>query len=433
MNLFAERTPIEVAEDMVACCLADHRHIEECAAVCPGHAMPTTELRIVWTTMIEMSHEGKHVDWVTLPDQIKANDQIDDIGGLQYMTRLGMEATSTPTSAPAQVYARKVIDHHIRNTATNLVRMHVANDEKTIGGADWLAAMINDLEKVSSGASTVQVETIGDGLLAEVEAIVKHEPTRSVPCGIQALDDLTGGLDPELTIIFGHPGSGKSALCLNICTYLALRKRPVMYISLEDSNLVMRQRVLAMLSKVPLGRIRAHRGAPEDYEPLYAVPNRFGDMPFFLSHDPGANLDSICAEIRSANRRRGVELIVVDYLSCIRVGQKMDTLQHVEHCTKTIANASQAAGLPVLLVHHATKPRKDLPDSTWPKLRQGDMSYGGDRAARMVLGVEYPWKWTHGSEYGEDQMIVRVLKNNNGVSGKVVIDCNLACMRAGRK
>jgi replicative DNA helicase len=425
-------TPVETASEMIACCLADHRYIDECASICPGHAMPTTELRIIWSTMIEMAANGEHVDWVTLPERIKLNDQVDDIGGIGYLTRIGTAAQSMPTSALAQTYARRVIDHHIRTVAVNLVRLHVAKDETATGGADWLAAMIADLERVSTGASTVQTEKICDGMQKEVDAIIGHEPTAAVPTGIAPLDELTGGLDPELTIVFGHPGSGKSALCLNICTYMAIRKRPVLYISLEDSNRVMRQRVLSMLSKVDLQVIRSHRGYPDVYEPLQAVPRRFGEIPFFVVHDPGAGLDSICAEIRSARRRRGAELVVVDYLSCIRVGQRMDVLQHVEHCSKALANASQSADMPVLLVHHATKPRKDIPASAWQKLRQGDMSYGGDRAARMVLGVEYPHKWTHESDYGEHDMIIRILKNNNGVSGKVVVDCNLACMRVGR-
>jgi replicative DNA helicase len=80
---------------------------------------------------------------------------------------------------------------------------------------------------------------------------------RKVYSGYYGLDEMLGGFKPaELIILAARPSMGKTAFALNILKNMAVdQKKSVALFSLEMSSEQIADRILAMVSGIPMGKI----------------------------------------------------------------------------------------------------------------------------------------------------------------------------------
>jgi len=78
-------------------------------------------------------------------------------------------------------------------------------------------------------------EVLSDAEEAREEYQATGDPIRGVKTGIGRLDEITGGLQPGLTILSGGPGIGKTTLALQIGADAADEGVPVLYVTFENS------------------------------------------------------------------------------------------------------------------------------------------------------------------------------------------------------
>ncbi|HBB03784.1 TPA: hypothetical protein DCZ39_02655 [Patescibacteria group bacterium] len=80
---------------------------------------------------------------------------------------------------------------------------------------------------------------------------------RKVFSGYHGLDDMLGGFKPaELIILAARPSMGKTAFALNLLKNMAVdQKKSVALFSLEMSSEQIADRVLSMVSGIPMGKI----------------------------------------------------------------------------------------------------------------------------------------------------------------------------------
>lgn len=186
------------------------------------------------------------------------------------------------------------------------------------------------------------------------------DPPVPVPTQIESLDAcLGGGLRPGPHIVMGRPGSGKSALALQVAANVALMGGRVLYVSVEMTASQCAARVCSYLSaagaegmpEVRWGEWEA-MGAGGDPRGLQALARMRVLVPGFAVADGAgvSDLDAVRAIIRDAGEA-GASLVVVDYLQRIvprePTPNAYERLQTVVH---GITAAAKAARMPVILV-----------------------------------------------------------------------------------
>ena len=79
--------------------------------------------KLVFQAMINISERDEGIDALTLQDELKRNNQLDDIGGIAYVSELAM---STPTAVHITYYAnivkRKAILRNLIFTSQNIIQ-----------------------------------------------------------------------------------------------------------------------------------------------------------------------------------------------------------------------------------------------------------------------------------------------------------------------
>lgn len=249
--------------------------------------------------------------------------------------------------------------------------------------------------------------------------------------GYKAIDLLLHRLE-GLIILAARPGTGKTALAINIARNVAQQGKPVVFFSLEQTQDQIFERMLAAEAEVSLEDIRtgAFVASPTDVEKLNSARASLLEA---LNRIHVDERDAIpTSHISSVARQKRLEwgevgLIVVDYLHILRLNdkQKVDALGDA---TKELRALGKELGCPVLVLSQLSRQPETQTginsDGETQRVRRRpeltDLRSSGEieQSADVVMFL-YRESYYDQSGYvpDEDEIEVIVKKHRNGRTG----------------
>lgn len=226
-----------------------------------------------------------------------------------------------------------------------------------------------------------------------------------VPTGIEALDDLIGGMPINLNVWVGQPSVGKSALLGAVVdAQLDLGLRVGLF-GLEDGSRWVTKRLMARELGMPVRSV-GHAKRTE------AQLNRFADAGAAYTeklrrltvfrHD-SITIDELCRRAVSWKVHRAIDVLYVDHGGEIdHFSERIDEHRlRVGESYRRLRNLALRLQIPVVVLAHSARPLDD--EERPPRLIEIAESAYIERRARMVLGL-----WRKQAE--PDFMRVTVLK-----------------------
>lgn len=157
-----------------------------------------------------------------------------------------------------------------------------------------------------------------DEAVRSIEAASRREGPAGLPTGFAALDAALGGLEDETyNILAGRPGMGKSALAAQIAVNVAGLGIGVDVISLEMGAMQIARRSIAAEAGVPLARLRSGKLIGDDGDRIARARRKLGGLPLTIEDVAGLKLSQIAARARTAKRKHGLGLLVLDHLHIV--------------------------------------------------------------------------------------------------------------------
>ncbi len=265
--------------------------------------------RWIYDAMMEL----KVLDILTLSAELKKRKQLDEVGGMGYLTSL-VTACENTYNLPG--YIEIVKDMASRRRDIEIARMiHIGAHN---GGVDRAKAidMLTRNESVERGAVR-----IGEGLRVfteEVEERAKNpRDVWGISTGLPDLDNLTGGLHKQQTsMLVGAPGVGKTTLMLQIALKAALAGHPVAIYELEMDQENLIKRLMTMLMNVP-SRAMATGRMDDQWDKFYKGVETLDNLKLFINDNPVNNSMSIRADVSRMKSRHDIEFVALDYLNLL--------------------------------------------------------------------------------------------------------------------
>lgn len=405
-------------EQLIACALAYPDVILSCSSICLPEHMVAARNRVLWASIVSLATRRLTVDHASVWADVCARGLAAESGGLAHIS--GLPALAA-TSAHAETWARQISDAAtIRRVKAAAATIAASSDSES--AAEYAATAIATIVKAADCGSAPVIRHMMSGA-SEMMARIESGACAAQPTGIAEIDKLLGGgIHPEMIMIAARSGTGKSTLALNILLSMARMNLPVLYVSLEDSRDVVRQRLLSRETGVFLGKIRGRDLGPTDKRLMYDAIAELNALPLYTWHCPGIQVTDLVAGIRREQASRKYALIVVDYLK--RIGDKAnkEEFARMQAVCRTIADQAQESAVPIILIHHLRKPPRG--DERKPPTL-ADLLYAGADEARCVILCH----WCIENQF---VMQLEVAKNNNGPLGACEIQCDLRCMRVGQ-
>ena len=316
--------------------------------------------RIVFQAMLNISDREEVIDPVTLQDELKKNDQVDDIGGIAYVTELSM---ATPTAAHVTYYAkivkRKAILRNLISTSQRII-------QNAIEGSDDVTDILDDAESQIMGVSQDNAsggfKSIHDVLNTAMEEINSipddGNMVTGLPSGFSELDKMTTGFhDDELIILAARPGVGKTAFALNVAQFVGLKTdKTVAMFSLEMGAEQLVQRMLASEGLIDSQHLRTGQLTDEEWRKLVVAAGSLDNTSIYIDDTPGIKMSEIRAKARRLAKEKGnLGLIVIDYLQLIEGPRSESRQQEVSAISRQLKKLAKELHIPVIALSQLSR------------------------------------------------------------------------------
>jgi len=308
---------------------------------------------VIFQAMLELFEQHEPIDIVTVTSQLKKDGTLDVSGGRAYLSHL---LTVVPTSAHAARYGAIIKENYTKRrlveSAAKITELAFSDKGSTQEILDEAEQEIFAIAQHSQRRDFIQIKEALTESFDRLDELHKNAGgLRGVATGFSEVDfKLSGMQDSNLIILAARPGTGKTAMVLNIAQHVSVHdKTPVGIFSLEMSKEELVDRLLVGQADIDAWKLKTGRLSDEDFTRLSDAMGELAEAPLFIDDTPGMSIMEMRTKARRLQVEHGVKLIIIDYLQLADPGRRYDNrVQEVSIISQSMKNLARELKIPVL-------------------------------------------------------------------------------------
>ena len=418
---------IEAEEYLLSCCLLDGSDsIAKCLErKLPGEAFFVAANRIIYEKLVELYQSNPPVAIEVLAEELKANGQLEAIGGVSYLMQV---SARIPTTAQVDYFLEKVRELHLLR---QLIKVSTSAVEQCFDYQGGLEEFIDKIEqdifavtqnRVSDGAKQMK-EPTRQAMEVITKMMMKKGELTGVTSGFKDLDAMTYGFQKgEMIVLAARPSMGKTSLALNMAETASMPRRGdgvvTLFFSLEMSASQLALRMLCSRSRVNMKLLRdglLSRNGDEQGR-LMEAADEFTKSKIFIDDSSHLTIMELRAKARRLAARHGLGFIVVDYLQLLSpTDPKTPREQQVAEISRGLKALAKELEVPVMVLSQLNRAAEK--ENRSPKLSDLRESGSIEQDADVVLMLARPRDADEKFQVAADSAELIVAKQRNGPVG----------------
>jgi replicative DNA helicase len=273
----------------------------------------------VYEAITSLYSVGEPADTVTVAAELDRAGLLAGMGGGGSLVTL---QAGTPAATNASKYAKIVHEHSLLrrliHVGTDIAEIGYSQPDDVVKAIDSAETQVFNLSQGRAADTLAPIRDLLDANLDRLEQLYEQGDTiTGTPTGFLDLDELLSGLQPSSLVVVGaRPAMGKTSFALNLVAHAAMTaERPVLFFSLEMSQLEISQRLLCAEARVDATRVRNGKLSEDDWSRISHGVGRLAEAPVWIDDNPQITVMEIRAKARRLKSRVGdLSMVVVDYL-----------------------------------------------------------------------------------------------------------------------
>jgi len=384
---------VEAEEAVLGSCIIDPEAIYHVAPIVKAQHFYIQKNGWIYAVLRTLRGRDEPIDYITICEELEQREQLAEIGGAAYITRL---INAVPSAIHVDKYARIVEEkaerRRVIHSLSDISRLCYDETVDRDTFQERARAAIDGAMGVGTRAEAVTAAESIDRLYEQATEWannpLKKGEVRGLSTGILALDTMLRGLKEGFYLVGAVQHTGKTAFMQQIFANLGKQGKPALFFSMEHSADYMFTRIASALSGISIVDIEAGLDARlvDYYNALATIKN------WPLKIIEGARtLPQIANEVRSSN----AEAVFVDNLE-ITAGSAPGAKDYIQYRNAAygLLNIAQDNGVPIFGTMQAgTKMASQRPGN---KIELSDL-YGSDgpsMAATVTLLLHRHDRWT---------------------------------------
>ena len=389
--------------------------------------------KIIYEAIRRLNLEEKPVDILTVTEQLRSTNQLEEVGGPFYITQLsGMVASSAHIEYHARIIAQKA-------TARALISYTSGIQTKAFDATTDIDELMQEAEGKLFELSQTNMKkdyTQIDPVIKEAYEMLQKAAARTdgmsgIPSGFHALDKMTSGWqNSDLVILAARPAMGKTAFALSMAKNIAVdQKIPVAVFSLEMANVQLVNRLIVNVCEIKGETLKSGQLKPFEWNQLDFRIKQLTGAPLYLDDTPSLSVFELRTKARRLVREHGVKIIMIDYLQLMNAsGMGFGSRQEeVSTISRSLKGLAKELNIPILALSQLNRgvENREGGDKR-PQLSDLRESGAIEQDADMVLFIHRPeyYKIYQDPETGRDlrgKAEIIVAKHRNGAVGNVLL------------
>ena len=383
----------------------------------------------IYEAVLSLDAKGLRPDIQTVVQELKQFGKLDEAGGASYVSSL---TTVIPSSANIDYYAQMVKNYSLKRSLLKVAsQMSVNAYDESKDSREALEEVQQSIFELTDDRQVFSARKIREVLKETIELLdnamkLKNSIT-GIPSGFEKLDQMTSGFQRDEFIIIGaRPSVGKTAIALNMASFMAFHKKiPTAFFSLEMSDIALVQRLISSESSVRMQNLRGGSLSGDDYRKVVNIMSVIYDSPFYIVDMPNMKLLDLRTQARKLRSQQQVEIVFVDYLGLIgHENNALPRYEQISEISRSLKSLARELHIPVVVLCQLNRDaQREAP--TLANLRDSG-SIEQDADLVLFLNREPPKK---AKKDDEPQQIVDtiptdliVAKQRNGPTGVVKLE-----------
>jgi replicative DNA helicase len=397
--------------------LLDNACIETLRPILLSDDFYTQSHRVLWDICLELSHDKKPVDIVTVNDAVRKSGIEVDAAYIAGLTNV------TPSSANVEHYANIIKKQSMKR------QLYLANREaaqklkdSTIEPADIAGELSGKAATIATAQAGRQYCKASEHLDSVVNLIAKYKRSpgelRGISLGFKSLDYIIQGLDESDYVIIGARASqGKTAIALNMIEEICINKKvPTGFFSLEMSEKLLGMRMLSSLANVQMGRMKSGYISQEQVEAICGAGLDIARAPLFIADTPNEKIVNIRSQARRMVYTDKVKIIFIDHFSLIGTegaDSRKPRWQQMSELSKELKRLTRELHVPIILLAQLGRTAEGKEPALSDLRETGSLEEDGD----LIMFLNRERTTDTNIEAIPSKLVIA--KNRNGATGVI--------------
>lgn len=378
--------------------------------------------KIIYECMLKLNSKNEPIDLITLTEELKKQDSLENIGGISYITSL---STIVPTTTNVKYYADIVKE---KSVLRKLIK--VSNDILNSGydNSVKVEEILEQAEKkifdISQEKSSEDFKSINSVLMDTYDMIEKlytnKEEITGITTGFDDLNKKINGLQrTDLILVAARPAMGKTAFSLNLVQNAALKgNASVAVFSLEMSKEQLVQRMLSAQSNVELKKIKTGNLDENDWPRIIDAMSVLSNANIYIDDTPGIKMSELRSKCRKLKIEKGLDFVLIDYLQLMEgEGNNENRQQEISKISRSLKIIAKELNCPVVALSQLSRAPEQRSDHR-PMLSDLRESGSIEQDADIVMFL-YRDEYYHPDSDRKNIGEVIIAKNRHGETGSV--------------
>ncbi len=377
----------------------------------------------IFKAILDLSQNLQPIDILTVTEELKKRNELDDVGGPYYITQLTSKvATAAHIEYHARIIAQKYIQRELIRVASEIQTKAYDDSIDVNDLIDFSEAELFQVTETNIKKETAKINTLIQDAIEQIEEAAKKEDGLSgAPSGFTKLDRVTSGWQKsDLVIIAARPSMGKTAFVLTMSRNMAVEhNRPIGIFSLEMSSIQLVNRLIVSETELPSEKIRNGNLEPHEWEQLEYKIKKLVDAPIYIDDTPAITVFELRSKCRRLKDQYNVEAIFVDYLQLMSGpgDNRGNREQEVSVISRSLKGIAKELDIPIIALSQLNRSVELRSGDKRPQLSDLRESGAIEQDADMVLFIHRPEKYgITENEYGSLVGIAEIIlaKHRNG-------------------
>ncbi len=353
----------------------------------------------IFQAIVNLFATEKAIDILTVPEELRKEDQLDEVGGIAYIAQLTSRVAS---AAHVEFHARIIQQKYIQR---ELIRVSSEIQNKAFDDGIDVDLLLDfsesELFNVAQGHIKKEAAPMNmlvkDAITLIQEASKRDDNLSGIPSGYTKLDRITSGWqNSDLAIIAARPSMGKTAFVLSMTRNMAVdHGKSVAIFSLEMSSIQLVNRLIVSEAEITSDKIRIGNLSDNEWERLDYRIKRLEDAKIFIDDTPAISIFELRAKCRRLKRQHDIDIIIIDYLQLMSGSgdSKGNREQEVSNISRSLKGVAKELNVPVIALSQLNRSVEIRTGSKRPQLSDLRESGAIEQDADMVMFIHRPEKY----------------------------------------
>ncbi len=384
----------------------------------PGH-------RLIYDAISRLSSDSKPFDPLTLAELLENQGELDNAGGLVYLTEL---IGNVPSIANIRAYAEIVYERSMlrqlinasQKIADRAYNPEGRSSQDVLDEAERL--VFNIAEERPKSGGPVGIREILDKTVRKIDELFNAgDAITGITTGFTDLDNMTSGLQSsDMIIVAARPSMGKTTFAMNLVENALLASdKGVVVFSLEMPAEQLMMRMLSSLGRIDQSKTRSGQLDEDDWPKLLSAVERIKDRKLFIDDTAGISPQEMRSRVRRIVREHGdVGMIMIDYLQLMQIpGFSEGRTNEISEISRSLKAIAKEFNVPVIALSQLNRSLEQRPNK---RPVNSDLRESGaiEQDADVIMFIYRDEVYNPDTEYkGVGEIIIG--KQRNGPIGSV--------------